>query len=1007
MAISYEEWLEANRNNPRVWGHSNLQNTMTIPSNPTHRRTMWGNSLSDQDVNSLIQSSVNNRNDLSLKNPDPNGMYYSSSEVFDAANPIVSETHTKKDNDGNSITTTIKGTYNDAKDKVSETFDTLSQGRQNIEDDLIAKKANINNAIIDGATDTWDYITSGRQNLEDALISGRASANDAITGYLSDGYDAASDAVAGTFADSRVFGGWFDGDNYHGIADAYERSVDTAKSLGKKGAEAWDEFGPGSGYLSGAYDKLLYGNEIPADQAGSNDSIVAAQNKVSEAITLAENETGHSFEVPSMNDIHPVDAHPAVIAAKKELQNQLLAQEEFKEEDQVNASKVLTSIKSSRPWKNLERIAGELEQKGYKVGDDFTEFAAENPMLTLASMYFGGPAITTVAGTSIRLASYLASKAPWVLNKLKWVASPSGIVLTLAGGEQYLNNKEEVDAWIEENIPQAVHSPLETLANALTGDQPDSVLKEDIETFLTSSESDEQVSLDDGSSNNSLVLDGETSTAETSTAETSTAETPPAETPSVFEVASDLGTINVSEAEAQVAEDLTITTGVENLSPTTDEAAKVLAKTPELIERMNSLADYMDSTTDEEALAAARQAAIDIENDPSHSDLTSAAAMTFIASMLFGGNLTDSFNAAFTPVGNYYTRKRETAAKIAEEKRLEEAVIRKEERAAKLASEVYDKERADELEDQEKADNLAIKLYNAEQLAINTRFNIAESNKRIIAEAKVKGQTIEDILKARKAETTRLVSGREKYISDKINGTSDDFAEKLLLGGKKTVGEQLVTALADIQDVVGRAKDIYGEPVQFDLTMTNPRNREAIDGALNDYRNDVMAGIDGGRTLTTYVTDRIIKRELAGFEQVIKPEWFQVPVKDHISTYIPSKEQMEAWGRDASDYNYGKLKKRGKHGNTEKAFAESTKKSYDKISNYAYSKDTASGNAMGMDNATRFFVKDFQDMQSNKPQEFDRMVRMAVKEGLHPFTYFVISYPSKAKFGKRFESKEQ
>ena len=1007
MAISYEEWLEANRNNPNVWGHSNLQNTMTIPSNSTHRRTMWGNSLSDQDVNSLIQSNINNRNDLSL----------SSSEVFDAASPIISETHTKKYNDGNSITTTIKGTYNDAKDKVSETFDTLSEGRQNIEDNLIAGKANINNAIIDGATNTWDYITSGRKNIEDALISGRTNANDAITGYLSDGYDAASDAVAGTFADSRVFGGWFDGENYHGIADAYEHSIDAAKSLGKKGAEVWDEFGPGSGYLSGAYDKLLYGNEIPDNQAGSNESIAAAENKVSEAITLAEEETGLSYEVPSMNDIHPVDAHPAVIAAKQELQNQLLAQKEFKEEDQVNASKVLTSIKSSRPWKNLERIAGELEQKGYKIGDDFTEFAAENPMLTLASMYFGGPAITTVAGTSIRLASYLASKAPWVLNKLKWVASPSGIVITLAGGEQYLNNKEEVDAWIAENVPQSVHSPLETLADALTSDKPDSALQEDIETFLTSSESGEQVSVDGGSSNNSSVLDGETSTsetstaetstAETSTAETSTAETSTAETPSIFEVASDLGTIDVSEAEAQVAEDLTITTGVENLSPTTDEAAKVLAKTPELIERMNSLADYMDSTTDEEALAAARQAAIDIENDPSHSDLTSAAAMTFIASMLFGGNLTDSFNAAFTPVGNYYTRKRETAAKIAEEKRLEEAVIRKEERAAKRAAEVYEKERADELEDQEKADNLAIKLYNAEQLAINTRFNIEQSNKRIIAEAKAKGQTIEAVIKARKAETARLVSGREKYISDKINGTSDDFAEKLLMAGKKTVGEQLVTALADIQDVVGRAKDIYGEPVQFDLTMTNPRNREAIDGALNDYRNDVMAGIDGGRTLTTYVTDRIIKRELAGFEQVIKPEWFQVPVKDHVSTYIPSKEQMEAWGRKDSDYNYGKLKSRGKHGNTEKAFAESTKKSYDKISNYAYSTDTASGNAMGMDNATRFFVKDFQDMRSNKPQEFDRMVRMAVKEGLHPFTYFVISYPSKAKFGKRFESKEQ
>jgi hypothetical protein len=61
---------------------------------------------------------------------------------------------------------------------------------------------------------------------------------------------------------------------------------------------------------------------------------------------------------------------------------------------------------------------------------------------------------------------------------------------------------------------------------------------------------------------------------------------------------------------------------------------------------------------------------------------------------------------------------------------------------------------------------------------------------------------------------------------------------------------------------------------------------------------------------------------------------------------------------------------------------------------------------MGTDAATQYFVKDFQDMQKhNDGKDFDRLVRMAVKEGLHPFTYFVLTYPTKAPLGTRYEKK--
>ena len=179
----------------------------------------------------------------------------------------------------------------------------------------------------------------------------------------------------------------------------------------------------------------------------------------------------------------------------------------------------------------------------------------------------------------------------------------------------------------------------------------------------------------------------------------------------------------------------------------------------------------------------------------------------------------------------------------------------------------------------------------------------------------------------------------------------------------------------------------------FDLSRLD--NQSAVDKVVNQYMNDVMSGMDGDRRLATYMTDMIVKRELEQYSQVIKPEWFTVPVRDQVSTYMPKDA-------DPKDYTYKKLKKRDNI-NTEKKFAETNKQVYDIIQNVAYDTGTATGNSVGMDAATRYFVKDFQDMQNNLPADFDRLVRNAVKYGVHPFSYFILRYNPKWKIGQQFE----
>jgi hypothetical protein len=110
---------------------------------------------------------------------------------------------------------------------------------------------------------------------------------------------------------------------------------------------------------------------------------------------------------------------------------------------------------------------------------------------------------------------------------------------------------------------------------------------------------------------------------------------------------------------------------------------------------------------------------------------------------------------------------------------------------------------------------------------------------------------------------------------------------------------------------------------------------------------------------------------------------------------------------DDDAYENKKQKKRGTLGKTDASYAETTAKVYDFIQNTAFNSTTSDGNAIGMTVATELFAKDYTDAQTNDPAYFDRVVRAAVKEGVHPFTYFVLQYmkTGKGELGNRFPAK--
>ena len=980
MAESYEDYLKRVQSVYGMpGGFVDGKSTMTVQSTPDYRRTQWGNSLSNDDLTALVQAGVDNRN---LIEP-----------VFDPANPITSKVTTEKDHLGNSVTKTYKGNFDG--DNGTPNFDKVGAAASSAYD-----------AVEDGVSSFYDGVNSWGSGVADIVGDKFDAGISAVNGVRQD----VESSVGSAYEDVNEFGS--------SMADSV---VDGYKAVTSFPGDTWDAYGAGSGYFSDMYDnaidsiataaderyspfidsitsgynKVMSGEEIVAGDAGSDANIKAAQLKVNEAINRVEKELNLSYSVPTLDEVHPIDAHPLVVEARENLELQFNAKEKFESKDVINVDKVINAIASSDKWENVEAIANSLEQKGYKAGDDITEWAAENPWTALASVFYGGPIVGAVAKGPIMLATYLASKAPGLaLRGFKWLAKGNGIVLTGLGVEQYFKNEKAVDKWIDDNIPAIIHSPIETVASALTDtEKSDSEIVDDMEIIQTSAQ------LNSSDDTGVAILDSTEVPANKAVVDSVNPNEPavaePAPETSIFEA------VTPSQLEAPVVKDLIENAGVENLSPTTDEAAVVLSKTPELIEVMNSLADYMDSSTDEDALAAARQTAIDIENDPSHSDLSSAAAMTFIASMMFGGNMTDSFNAAFKPVGNYYEAKKAAAIKRKDEAVAEKTRIDLENRAAALEQTKYDRNLADSKEAAAVTAAARVAEFNATAQQTSDQFNIQEKNDLLIAGVKENASVKKAFLKDGVDEKKRVLAARDTYYKAKLDDVPDELKQMLLNKNLPSFGSQLTSALAEMKGVYKRGLNKYGDPLQFDMSLLE--NQRAVNAAINNYTQDLNSGFAGRRQLSSYVKDMIIKRELPQFTQVIKPAFFQVP--DEGESMLKFKWEDSKFDDDA--YEYKKQKKRGTLGKTDASYAETTAKVYDFIQNTAFNSTTSDGNGIGMTVATELFAKDYMDAQTNDPAYFDRVVRAAVKEGVHPFTYFMIQYmkSGKGQLGNRFPAK--
>jgi hypothetical protein len=983
MAESYEDYLKRVQSVYGMPGGSmGGKSTMTVPSTPDYRRTQWGNSLSNDDLTALVQAGVDNRN---LIEP-----------VFDPANPITSKVTTEKDHLGNSVTKTYKGNFEPDKgtpnfDKVgaaaSSAYDAVEGGVSSFYDGVNSWGSGVADIVGDKFDAGISAVNGVRQDVESSVGSAYEDVNEfgsSMADSVSGGYQAAKNAVVERY--SPVF----DSEEYLNL---YQSVLDTDQN-DRYFTPINDAF---KNFTEVPFiNKILNGNSVPEGKSGSDSNIAAAELEVSRAIEEAEKELNISYDVPSVG-VHPVDSHPTVVAAKAKLVKQLQDQERFESKDGLNVSKILES-------ETVESILDTIQQKSYEYGDAAGAYVKENPLMALATVAYGGKLIQNVGTQSWQLITRLASKAPGLLKKLKWFVAPNGgLLFTLAGGEQIVKNIEDIDAFIQDNVPQEVLNPIDWLTDNLTDtEKPDSEIVDDMEIILTSAENNSSADTDVAILDSTEVPTNKAGVDSVNPNEPAVAE--PAPETSIFEA------VTPGQLEAPVVKDLIENAGVENLSPTTDEAAVVLSKTPELIEVMNSLADYMDSSTDEDALAAARQTAIDIENDPSHSDLSSAAAMTFIASMMFGGNMTDSFNAAFKPVGNYYEAKKAAAIKRKDEAVAEKTRIDLENRAAALEQTKYDRNLADVKEAAALKAGVDSEQFNLEMQMEADMFNLGERNDLIIAGIKEKGDVSKAFIKSKEVEKKRVLTARNTFLTYAQTIPTNDFKEMLIKRKLPSFAGQLTEALTQMKGIFNKRTNEYGDPLEFDMSVLE--NRSAVISAIENYMKDVESGSAFRRTLPSYVTDMIIKRELVGatkngigdLEQVIKPNFFQVPDEGNQDML-----RFKPKGSDFNDnlYIYKEQKKRGVSGKTDFAFAETTAKIHDFITSAAFSKKTGDGNSLGMTKTVQLFGRDYTDAQTNDPAYFDRVVRAAVKEGVHPFTYFVLQYmkTGKGELGNRFPAK--
>ena len=937
MAESYEDYLKRVQSVYGMPGGSmGGKSTMTVPSTPDYRRTQWGNSLSNDDLTALVQAGVDNRN---LIEP-----------VFDPANPITSKVTTEKDHLGNSVTKTYKGNFEPDKgtpnfDKVgaaaSSAYDAVEGGVSSFYDGVNSWGSGVADIVGDKFDAGISAVDGVRQDVESSVGSAYEDVNEfgsSMADSVSGGYQAAKNAVVERY--SPVF----DSEEYLNL---YQSVLDTDQN-DRYFTPINDAF---KNFTEVPFiNKILNGNSVPEGKSGSDSNIAAAELEVSRAIEEAEKELNISYDVPSVG-VHPVDSHPTVVAAKAKLVKQLQDQERFESKDGLNVSKILES-------ETVESILDTIQQKSYEYGDAAGAYVKENPLMALATVAYGGKLIQNVGTQSWQLITRLASKAPGLLKKLKWFVAPNGgLLFTLAGGEQIVKNIEDIDAFIQDNVPQEVLNPIDWLTDNLTDtEKPDSEIVDDMEIILTSAENNSSADTDVAILDSTEVPANKAVVDSVNPNEPAVAE--PAPETSIFEA------VTPSQLEAPVVKDLIENAGVENLSPTTDEAAVVLSKTPELIEVMNSLADYMDSSTDEDALAAARQTAIDIENDPSHSDLSSAAAMTFIASMMFGGNMTDSFNAAFKPVGNYYEAKKAAAIKRKDEAVAEKTRIDLENRAAALEQTKYDRNLADVKEAAALKAGVDSEQFNLEMQMEADMFNLGERNDLIIAGIKEKGDVSKAFIKSKEVEKKRVLTARNTFLTYAQTIPTNDFKEMLIKRKLPSFAGQLTEALTQMKGIFNKRTNEYGDPLEFDMSVLE--NRSAVISAIENYMKDVESGSAFRRTLPSYVTDMIIKRELVGatkngigdLEQVIKPNFFQVPDEGNQDML-----RFKPKGSDFNDnlYIYKEQKKRGVSGKTDFAFAETTAKIHDFITSAAFSKKTSDGNILGMTKTVQLFGRDYTD----------------------------------------------
>ena len=313
--MTYEEYLRTGgAGMPGGWVDG--KSTMTIPSPEDYSRTQWGNSLSEEDLRKLIQAGIDNRPLLSETLPADDiglmeriagvsSMGYPTPEVnpvFDPKNPIVSETNTQKDNDGNSITTTIKGKYEDITESISSGADAALQTGSDIFDQIQSgynTGVNFLQDIGSGVNEGYNTGVDFLQDVGGGIYEGYNTVNDyrkalenrgvELVKAINEGGSDIIDSVVNTYdnfqTSDRETGTPYLINKGEQISDVFDSVSNWAGSLPTSNQELAELWG---NYAQPLVDQVLHGTTIPDDQDGSEQNIAEAYQQLGEARTIAE-----------------------------------------------------------------------------------------------------------------------------------------------------------------------------------------------------------------------------------------------------------------------------------------------------------------------------------------------------------------------------------------------------------------------------------------------------------------------------------------------------------------------------------------------------------------------------------------------------------------------------------------------------------------------------------------------------------------------------------------------